>query len=102
MARFLIGSLQVWSQSSLWPNLGLVQRAGLGSAQIGDTDALPPWLRREKVNAHGLADELPRRLIARDADPDRRLSDFRELSRNADCAGIYGGFFSGSSPVEMS
>ena len=100
-ARFLLGSLRVWSQSGLWPNLGFVRRAGLGSAQVGDTDALPPWLHREKIDEHGLADELPRRFIARDADPYRRLSDFRELSRKADYAGVYGGFFSGSSPVEM-
>ncbi len=68
----------------------------------GDMDALPLWLKREKIDAHGLAEELPRRFLARDADPNRRLRDFRELSRQADSADGYGGFVSGESPVEMS
>ena len=71
-ARFLLGSLQVWSQSGLWPNLGLVQRAGLGlAAQVDDTDALPPWLRREKsmrtasrTNCHAVSSHATRIRIA--------------------------------------
>ena len=69
---------------------------------VGDMDTLPLWLKREKIDAHGLAEELPRRFLARDTDPDRRLRDFRELSRQADSSDGYGGFVSGESPVEMS
>ena len=100
--RFLARSVQVWRGSGLWPDLGLLHRARGGSMPADDMDTLPLWLKREKIDAHGLAEELPRRFFAHDTDPDRRLRDFRELSRQADSSDGYGGFVSGESPVEMS
>ena len=99
--RFVVRSLEVWRQSGLWPNLGLLHRARGGTMPVSDVDALPSWLKREKIDAHGLAEELPRRFLAHDTDPNRRLRDFRELSRHADSSDGYGGFVSGESPVEM-
>ena len=100
--RFLVCSLAVWRGSGLWPNLGLLHRARGGRLPPSDTDVLPPWLKREKIHVYGLAKELPRRFLAHDTDPDRRLRDFREMSRQADSSDGWGGFVSGASPVEMS
>ena len=100
--RFLVRSLQVWRQSGLWPNLGLLQRARGGSSAGLRHGRSSPLVEAGKVDAHGLAEELPRRFLAHDTDPDRRLRDFRELSRQADSSDGYGGFVSGESPVEMS
>lgn len=100
--RFLALSAQAWRGCGLWPNLGLLNRASGGRLPPCDMDVLPVWLKRDKVNAHGLAEELPRRFLAQESDPNRRLRDFRELSRQADSSDGYGGFVCGEGLVEMS